>query len=129
MFTVKKSFIQGRGLFTSRAIPGRKKLGEFSGERISVREARKRASGLSRIAIVEISATQAIDGSVGDGPFQYINHSCDPNVYIRIAYGRAEFYSKRKIKAGEELTCDYGESHHDGKLGCQCGAKGCKKFI
>jgi len=129
MFRVAKSRIQGKGLFTDAPIPARKKLGEFTGERISVREARMRAKGAKRIAIVEISSTKAIDGSVGGGPFQYVNHSCDPNVFIRIAHGRAEFYSRRSVKAGEELTCDYGESHHDGKLPCRCGAARCKKFI
>lgn len=129
MLRIAKSHIQGKGLFTDASIPARKKIGEFTGERISVREARNRAKGAKRIAIVEISSTKAIDGSVGGGLFQFVNHSCDPNVFIRIAYGRAEFYSRRKLNAGEELTCDYGESHHDGTLPCQCGFVGCKKFI
>jgi SET domain-containing protein len=76
-----------------------------------------------------LSDTEAIDGSVNGGPFQYINHSCTPNVFTRIAYGRAEFYTMRSVKAGDELTCDYGESHHEGKLPCRCGSKKCRKFI
>jgi SET domain-containing protein len=129
MLRVAKSAIQGKGLFTDRALRGRAKLGEFSGELISVREARKRAQGAKRIAIVELSSTKAIDGSKGDGPFQFINHSCDPNVFIRIAYGRVEFYARRNIRAGEELTCDYGDSHHDGRLACRCQSSNCKRFI
>ena len=129
MFRVSKSRIQGQGLFTDAPIPARRKIGEFTGERISVREARRRARGAKRIAIIEISSTKAIDGGVDGGPFQFVNHSCDPNVFIRIAYGRAEFYTRRPLGAGEELTCDYGESHHDGKLPCQCGSAHCKKFI
>ena len=129
VFRVRKSSIRGKGLFTDSSIGLRKKLGEFDGQRISVREARRRAKGAKRISIVEVSEREAIDGSVGGGPFQFINHSCDANVYIRIAYGRVEFYSKRRIKAGDELTCDYGESHHNGKLPCRCGAVNCRKFI
>ncbi len=128
-FRVGKSSIKGRGLFTDASIGHRKKIGEFDGERISVREARRRARGAKRISIVEVSEREAIDGSIGGGPFQFINHSCNANLYIRIAYGRVEFYSKRRIKAGEELTCDYGESHHDGKLPCRCGADNCRRFI
>jgi len=94
-----------------------------------VREARRRAKGAKRIAIVELSSTKAIDGSMGDSPFQYVNHCCTPNLFIRIAHGRIEFYTLHNIKAGTELTCDYGESHHDGKLPCQCGSAKCKKFI
>lgn len=104
-------------------------MGEFKGERISVREARKRARNASRIAIVELSETEAIDGSVDGGAFQFVNHSCDPNLFIRIAYGRAEFYAMRNIKPGEELTCDYGDSHHEGKLACGCKAANCRKFL
>ncbi len=129
MFRIAKSRIQGKGLFTDTSLPARRKIGEFTGERISVREARNRAKGAKRIAIVELSSTKAIDGSVGGGPFQFVNHSCDPNVFIRIAYGRAEFYSRRNVEAGEELTCDYGDSHHDGTLACQCGTARCKRFI
>jgi uncharacterized protein len=129
MFRVASSRIQGKGLFTDSPLRRRAKLGEFSGELISVREARKRAKKAQRIAIVELSATKAIDGSVDGGVFQFINHSCDPNVFIRIAYGRVEFYARRNIRAGEELTCDYGDSHHDGKLPCRCRSPKCKAFI
>ena len=124
-----KSGIQGSGIFTDAAIAARRKIGEYTGERISIREARGRARTRRKIAIIELDDHTAIDESVGGGPFQFINHSCRPNVFIRIAYGRAEFYALRNIRAGEELTCDYGESHHDGKLPCRCGAKNCRGFI
>ena len=107
----------------------RKKLGEFTGERISTQEAARRAQGARRIAIVDVTEREAIDGSVGGGPFQFLNHSCEANVFIRIAYGRIEFYALRNIQAGEELTCDYGLSYHEGQLACQCGKAECKKFI
>jgi len=116
-------------LFTDGRIPARRKIGEFTGERISVREARRRARNAKRIAIVEISSTQAVDGSVNGSLFEFVNHSCDPNVFIRIAYGRIEFYTLRAIRAGEELTCDYGDSHHNGKLRCSCGSSRCKRFL
>ena len=129
MLRVAKSGIQGTGLFTDAPIQRRRKLGEMSGERISVREARQRAKGAARIVIVEISSTRAIDGSVDGGPFQFVNHSCDPNTFIRVAHGRVEFYSRRNIRAGEELTCDYGDSHHEGTLPCRCGHSKCRKYL
>jgi hypothetical protein len=129
MLITGKSSIQGKGLFTDSPLRARQKIGEFSGERISIREARKRAKGAKRIAIVEVSDTVALDGTRRGGPFSSINHSCDSNVFIRIAYGRAEFYAKKKIKAGDELTCDYVDSHHDGTLPCRCGSHQCRKFI
>jgi SET domain-containing protein len=129
MLITRKSSIQGKGLFTDSPLRARQKIGEFSGEPISIREARKRAKGAKRIAIVEVSDTVALDGTRRGGPFSFINDSCDSNVFIRIAYGRAEFYAKNKIKAGAELTCDYVDSHHDGTLPCRCGSNNCRKFI
>jgi uncharacterized protein len=129
MLVIQKSTIQGRGLFTDARIAARAKVGEFTGQRISVREARSRAKKRKRIAIVEVDERVAIDGDVNGGFFSYINHSCTPNVFIRIAYGRVEFYAKRSIAAGEEMTVDYDVSHHNGNLRCQCKSSGCRSFI
>ena len=129
MLVVRRSRIEGKGLFTDSPIAARTKVGEYTGERISVRTARRRAKTREHVAIIELDDRHAIDESIGGGPFQYINHSCKPNVFIRIAYGRTEFYAKRDIAAGEEMTVDYGVSHHDGHLPCQCKAEGCRDYI
>jgi SET domain-containing protein len=44
---------------------------------------------------------------------------------LRIRQGRIEIYAMRDVAAGEELTIDYGESHHQGRLACRCGAPRC----
>jgi len=124
-----KSQLEGSGIFTDCALNARVKIGEYTGEKITISEARRRARTQKHIAICDLNSRWAIDGRIGGGPFRWINHSCSPNVYIRIAYGRIEFYTQRKVKAGEELVCDYGESQHNGKLKCQCGSKQCKDFI
>jgi uncharacterized protein len=129
MLVTGKSRIHGTGLFTDSPLRARQKIGEYTGERISVREGRRRAKQQKRKTIVEVSDTVAIDGSVNPGPFTYINHSCEPNVFIRTAYGRAEFYALRNVKAGEELTFDYGESHHEDKPTCHCGSKKCRGVL
>jgi SET domain-containing protein len=125
---VKKSGIVGKGLYTRVGIPRRAKIGEFGGERIGLREARRRAKGRKIVAIVELDKF-AFDATVGDNAFRWINHSCDANTYIRTTSTRAEFYARRAIRPGEELTTDYVDSHHDGKLPCRCGAKNCRGFI
>jgi hypothetical protein len=129
MLKKRKSNIDGIGLFTDSPIPARAKIGEFTGERISLREARRRAKGLKKIAIVEMENEAVDESAKGGGPFRYINHSCEPNSYIRIAYNRVEFYSRRTIRAGEELTCDYGYTQHEGALPCRCKARKCRKFL
>ncbi|MCA0395971.1 MAG: SET domain-containing protein [Bacteroidetes bacterium] len=127
-FNVKNapSPIDGTGCFTQQSIPARTKIGELAGEIITLREARRRVKQQQRVAMVEFGDGRALDASVQPNALRYINHSCRPNSYMRCCYGRVEFYSLRKIKTGEEITCNYGETHHDGKLPCRCGAPGCK---
>jgi SET domain-containing protein len=118
----------GKGLFAGTPIPARAKIGEFEGEVIGLREARRRARGRRIVAIVELER-HAIDATRTGRGFRYINHSCDPNTFTRCTPERAEFYALREIRRGEELTVDYGDSHHDGKLRCRCGARNCRGFI
>lgn len=128
-FEVKRSRIQGRGLFALSAIPARKKLGELTGEIISQREARRRARASERIAIVEFGDGKALDASRLGNEFKYVNHSCAPNTFMRLFRRRVEFYALRPILPGEELTCNYGETHHAGKLPCRCRSPRCRGKI
>ena len=75
--------------------------------------------------IVEVSDRRAIDASASTDPLRYTNHSCQPNAVLRIRQGRVELYAMRAVEAGEELTVNYGETHHEGRLRCRCGAAGC----
>ncbi len=123
---VQRSPIDGQGAFAAEAIPPRLKIGEIRGESISVQDARIRATRSDRIMIVELSAKRAIDFSKSADPMRYINHSCKPNARLCIRQGRVEFYALRAIQMGEEITVNYGETHHEGRLRCACGAPGCR---
>jgi len=118
----------GKGLFTPRSIPARAKLGEYEGEVIGLKEARQRARGREIVAIVELQR-HAIDATCSKRGFRFMNHSCAPNTYIRCTTSCAEFYALWDIGAGEELTCDYGETQHEGSLACKCGAPNCRGFL
>src|SRR5690606_18204731 len=104
------------------------KIGEFEGEVISIAEARRRAAGRRVVAIVELRG-KAIDATRTRHGFRYINHSCEPNTFMRLTRDRAEFYALRPIRRGEELTVDYGESHHEGRLRCRCGSAHCRRWL
>jgi uncharacterized protein len=123
---VAPSRIDGQGAFAAEAIPPRLKIGEIRGESLSVQEARIRATRSERIMIVEVSPRKAIDFSRSADPMRYTNHSCQPNARLVIRDGRVEFYARREIPAGEEITVDYGDTHHEGRLPCRCGAPGCR---
>ncbi len=122
---VRPSRIDGQGAFAAEAIPPRRKIGEIRGEAVSVKEARRRAKGAARIMIVELSERRAIDASQSSDPLRFTNHCCAPNAVLRIRQGRVEIYTMRALAAGEEITVNYGETHHEGRLRCRCGAPGC----
>ena len=122
---VGPSRIDGNGAFAAEPIAPRLKIGEIRGESISVAEARIRATRSERIMLVELSARKAIDFSKSADPLRYTNHSCQPNARLCIRQGRVEFYALRAIAPGEEITVNYGETHHEGRLQCRCGAPGC----
>ncbi|GJL65344.1 MAG: SET domain-containing protein-lysine N-methyltransferase [Nitrospirales bacterium] len=126
---VKPSPIDGKGLFAAEPLPARRKIGEFEGELISQREARRRAKTQRHIAIVEVNNKKAIDAAKQQHGFRFINHSCTPNTFMRIFRERAEFYTLRRIRMGEELTCNYGETHHEGMLRCRCRSQTCRQFL
>ena len=129
---VKKSKVAGKGAYALQNIPAKKKLGNMAGEIISYGEAQKRVKQQPDAALLMVEFDNdpiALDASVNRNALSYINHSCNPNTYLRRAYKKVEFYSLRVIKKGEELTADYGETHHDGKLACRCGAKNCRGYI
>jgi SET domain-containing protein len=126
---VQRSHIDGKGLFAGTPLRSRRKLGELTGEVIGQREARRRARTRRRITIIELDDGTAVDGRKGGNELWYTNHSCGPNAFIRVCYGRIELWSLRDIAAGEEITCDYGDTQHDGKLRCRCGGESCRGYL
>ena len=122
------SRIDGTGVYAAEVIPARRKLGEMRGELVRWAEARRRAKRFERIAVVEFEDGWALDATA-DTLLRFINHSCDANCFIRRNGHRVEFYSRRALRSGEELTADYGETHHDGKHPCRCGAANCRGWL
>ena len=124
-----QSKIDGTGCYAASRIPARRKIGNLGGELISVREARERVKKQRKLAMVEFDDGTALDASKHANQLRYVNHSCQPNTYMRCCYQKVEFDSLRTMKKGEELTCNYGATHHDGKRVCTCGAPNCKGWI
>lgn len=126
---VKSSSIDGKGCYATQPFRKGRKITEYVGERISRREIKRRLQGARRIHICAIDQYWAIDGSVGGNGTQYINHSCNPNGFIKIINGRIYFYALRDIAPGEEITVDYIASWHDDETKCYCGAENCRGTI
>lgn len=126
---VRSSSIDGKGVFSRVPFRRGQRLGDLWGEVISVTEADRRARRRKRIAIVELDEALAVDARRSESLFRYINHSCQPNSWMRIGDGWIRFYARRAIRPGEELTCDYGQTQHEGKLPCLCGSPLCRRFL
>ncbi len=63
-------------------------------------------------------------------PERYINHSCDPNVYVRTSNGIRQVVALREIPAGEEIAYDYCiNSSGDTVWACRCAASRCRRSI
>jgi hypothetical protein len=59
-------------------------------------------------------------------PDRHINHSCDPNAYVRYTEDKCFLHARRGIASGEEITCDYNVNIAEGtSWPCHCGAPRC----
>lgn len=63
--------------------------------------------------------------------FSYINHSCNPNCYVKYKNTTViDVIALRNIKKGEEINYDYSIDASDPwKMKCQCGSKNCRKIV
>ncbi len=110
---VKKSRIQGEGVFAVSAIPWGVKIIEFQGARISNAEAAKRAAN-GATAIMELGEDLNIDGFDRGNGAALINHSRRyANCWVLRERRKVWIVAGIEgVKAGEELTYDYGSDYY-----------------
>jgi uncharacterized protein len=112
---------------------------EYVGERIGKAEAERRSverieraakTGEAAVFIFELTKRHDIDGAVSWNTARLINHSCRPNCEVQILRGRIWIVARRRIKAGEEVTYDYGYDFDDfEEHPCRCGSPRCAGYI
>lgn len=115
-----------RGLFANRRINEGEVVVVFGGQALTLAEVQRLPPKRRKYAL------QVEDGvflySEHDGPGDWVNHSCDPNVGFD---GQVVLVAMRTIEAGEEICFDYAMSDtadYD-QFPCTCGARGCRKFV
>jgi uncharacterized protein len=114
--TVRPSPIDGNGVFAGEDIPWGRKIMEYKGALIDDKEARKRIAA-GALAIMELGSDQNIDGfDTGNGA-ALINHSrTQANCFLMREKGRVWLVAGVEgIKAGVELTYDYGSDYYPRK--------------
>ena len=117
------------GVYAAEFIPAGRKVIEYTGERISRRETRRRSEESEFTYLFTLDSYWTIDGAAGGSGAEYINHSCDPNLISRILKGHILYMSARNINAGEELTVDYRFDKKVDKVPCKCGSPKCRGTI
>jgi SET domain-containing protein len=125
---IRESRIHRFGVYAAEPIPARRKVIEYTGERISRRETKQRGDG-PHTYLFALDDYWTLDGAVGGSGAEIINHSCDPNLYASISKGHILYFSKRAIRPGEELTVDYQFSTKIQYTRCACGARKCRGSI
>jgi len=125
---IRESRIHHRGVYALDPIPAHRKVIEYTGERISRRETKRRGQGLVTY-LFALDDYWTLDGAVGGSGAEIINHSCDPNLRACIFKGHILYISKRPIRRGEELTVDYRFSDAFEHVRCCCKAENCRGTI
>jgi SET domain-containing protein len=117
------------GVYAAERIPARRKVIEYTGEKINRRETKRRADASDMIYLFTLDPYWTLDGAVGGSGAQYINHCCEPNLTARIVKGHIIYVTLRDIAAGEELTVDYHFDKKVERVPCRCGAEKCRGTI
>ena len=121
--------IHGLGGFAKTAISKGARILEYLGEKIDKPESLRRCEANNEF-IFALNAQQDLDGNVEWNPARFINHSCAPNCDAVCEDERIWIVAHRDIRAGEELTFNYGFDLEDYKEHpCRCGSPHCVGFI
>ncbi len=125
---IRNSRIHRKGVYAEEPIPAGRKVIEYTGERISRRETKRRGDGPVTY-LFTLDDYWTLDGAFGGSGAEIINHSCEPNLRSWTFKGHILYMSKQIILPGEELTVDYRFSKDVESVPCHCGAKTCRGTI
>jgi SET domain-containing protein len=138
---VRRSSIQGRGVFAVRDIAKGELIVEYLGKRMTHEAASAQCDDESvrrhHTFLFSIDDELCIDGGKEGNEARLINHSCAPNAFAEIENRRIFIRALRRIAAGEEIAYDYWYSTDPSYTlddlkrlyPCRCGAPKCRGTI
>lgn len=108
---VRRSRIQGRGVFATRDIVAGDAIIEYTGALITHEEADAQCNDermrRHHTFLFAVDDRYVVDGARGGNDARFINHSCEPNCESVIVRRRVFIHALRDIVSGEELVYDY----------------------
>lgn len=118
-------------------IPAGQRIIEYVGEVINWDEAQRRhphdPAQPNHTFYFHVDEDRVIDALYGGNSSRWINHSCAPNCEADEDNGRIFIIARRNIKAGEELSYDYGlvidepmTPELKADFPCWCGSRKCR---
>lgn len=122
---IRRSLLHRYGVFTLEDIPRGRRVIEYTGKRLTIEQACK-IGPKKNIYVAQINSRWCLDGRSGGSGAQFINHSCKPNLIVKLFGNRMFFFSRRKIRPGEELTWKYRYPVKITRVPCHCGARRCR---
>jgi SET domain-containing protein len=126
---VGTSRIAGQGLFAGQDIRQGTKIIWYIGQKITQEESDRRLAA-GNVYIFGWNERYALDGDTPKNTARYINHACDPNCHTEQFGNTIWFVAIKDIRAGEELTSNYGYDDEDyANNPCHCGAHHCCGYI
>ena len=129
IWEIRPSKIHGTGVFARADIPAEARVIEYVGERVSKEESERRRKANNFFVFI-VTDEFDIDGLVDWNPARFINHSCAPNCEAQEEDEHIWIHALRDIKAGEELTFNYGYDLQDYEdHPCRCGAPNCIGYM
>ena len=137
---VRRSGVHGKGVYSLREIARGETIIEYTGERITWKEALRRhphdLNDPDHTFYFHIDDRHVIDANVGGNAARWINHACRPNCESDIVDGRVYIKALRRVRPGEELFYDYGlaiDERYTPKVKkqfeCRCGSRGCRRTM
>jgi SET domain-containing protein len=125
---VGDSVIHRWGIHADEDIPARRRVIEYTGQRITLREGWRRRLR-PQLYLFRCSPRRMIDGGIGGSGAEFVNHGCEPNLVARFDHRRVFLLSLRPIAKGEELLFDYHVRGDIDPIPCRCGATTCRGFL
>lgn len=125
---IQESSLSGKGMFALEPLTSGELILMFGGEFITGAQAKEEAAKGKLVMQWDDDLWSAEDR--GDDPTYFLNHSCDPNTWMKDAW---TVVAKRDIAANEEITADYvvweADENYVASWECVCGSPSCRKRI
>tara|TARA_B110001454_G_C12344630_1_gene277555 strand:+ start:67 stop:531 length:465 start_codon:yes stop_codon:yes gene_type:complete len=133
LYKIKKSNIDNKGLYAAKNIKAGRKVINYKGRIITVKETErnKKFDNDKAIYLFNLNKKYDLDGDFKYNDARLINHSCNPNCEVEGKGLKLWITAIKDIKKGEELSYDYGFGYDEDykQFVCKCGAKNCVGYI